>query len=184
MMSGFSSSSWLSWCLVTLEIYALMLGTRWYAYDLIADRTNMALTVRHQTVKRLPNDGKVHAILRCVRCGHTKPFHNEISDEHVQQLKDRVVCSKCRSKEITLDLFSLEAQRVPTLSRQSAKKCIVCGSEISEITLEAVPHTLCCSEHLDQNPRAQIRIIEPMGSRDDFKKDSASNWSRATRPKF
>lgn len=155
-----------------------------YAYDLLVDRTNMALTVRNQTVKRLPNDGKVHAILRCVRCGHTKSFQHQIGDDYVQRLKDRAVCSKCRSKEITLDLFSLENQRVPTLGRQLAKKCIVCGSEISEITLEAVPHTLCCSEHLNQNPPARIRIVEPMGSREDFKKDSASNWSRATRPKF
>ena len=161
-----------------------MLVTICYAYDLLSDRTIMALTVRHQTVKRLPNNGKVHAILRCVRCGHTKSFQHEIGDDYVQQLKDRAVCSKCRSKEITIDLFSLETQRIPTLDRQLAKKCIVCGSEISEITLEAVPHTLCCSEHLNQNPPAGTRIIEPMGSREDFKKDSASNWSRATQPKF
>lgn len=154
-----------------------------YSYSFIY-RSTMALVVRNQSVKRLPNDGKVHAILRCVRCGHTKSFHEEIGNEYVQQLKDHAVCSKCRSKEITIDLFSLESPSGSMLHHQSAKKCIVCGSEISEITLEAVPHTLCCSEHLDQNPPARTRIVEPMGSREDFKKDSASNWSRATRPKF
>jgi hypothetical protein len=161
-----------------------MLATITHSCELFFDRTDMALTVRNQTVKRLPNGGKVHAILRCVRCGHTKSFHQEIGDEYVQRLRDRAVCSKCRSKEITLDLFSLETQRVPTLDLQSARKCIVCGLEIAEITLEAVPHTLCCSEHLNQNPPARPRVVEPMGSREDFKKDSASNWSRATRPKF
>ena len=142
----------------------------------------MTLTVRNQSVKRLPMDGRAHAILRCVRCGHRKPFYEEISSEYTQELK-KSVCKKCNSKEITLDLFFLEKPVSSPIHRQPTKKCIVCGSEILEITLEAVPHTRCCSEHLNQNPPAATRIVEPIGSREDFKKDSASNWSRATRPK-
>lgn len=154
------------------------------SYHLHLYRIKMTLTVRNQSVKRLPNDGKVHAILRCVRCGHTKSFHEEIGNEYVKRLKDHAVCSKCRSKKITLDLFSLESTAGPTLHRQSVKKCIVCGLAISELTLESVPHTLCCSVHLDQNPLARPKIKEPMGSREDFKRDSASNFGRASRPKF
>ena len=147
-------------------------------------RMKMVVTVRYQSVKCLPNGGKVHAILRCVKCGHTKLFQEEIGNEHFRRLADHAVCSKCHSKEITLDLFSEKSAPAPQSNRQSVKNCVICGSEISELTLEVVPHTLCCSEHLNQNPPARTRIVEPMGSREDFKKDSGSNWSRARKPKF
>ena len=74
----------------------------------------MTLTVRNQSVKRLPMDGRAHAILRCVRCGHRKPFYEEISSEYTQEIK-KSFCKKCNSKEITLDLFFLGSEPIKVL---------------------------------------------------------------------
>lgn len=93
-----------------------------------------------------------------------------------------MICSRCGARRAILDLFEA-AVSVSHLVRVGPRKCRVCGVEISELTLEAVPHTECCSEHLDQNPRAKVRLEEPVGSREDFKRDSGANFSEVSRPK-
>ncbi len=149
---------------------------------------NMACEIRHQYVKRLTpgSKGDVHAVLRCSRssCGHKKYFYEIISDDHQKALKNKSVCSRCGCKDSTLDLFLVQASQARFVARQEHRMCKVCGAEIAEHTLEHAPHTVCCAEHLDHNPPAKPVIVEPMGSREDFKKDSASNWSLSTKPKF
>lgn len=140
------------------------------------------LVVRRQRVGRLPGDGKIAANIRCSVCGHSKSYVEPPSNDHIRELERRMICSRCGARRATLDLFEVAAPDSP-VGRVGPRKCLVCGAEISELTLEAVPHTECCSEHLDQNPQAKVRLEEPVGSREDFKRDSGANFSEASRPK-
>ena len=148
----------------------------------------MTCKIRHQDVKSLTirREGEVHAVLRCSRstCGHKKYFYEKVSDDDQQALINKSVCSRCGCKDSTLDLFSLQVYHANLVATRANRKCKVCGVAIAEHTLEHAPHTVCCAEHLDYNPPAKPVIIEPMGTREDFKQDSASNWGRSTKPKF
>lgn len=140
------------------------------------------LEIRRQRVVRLPGGGKIAATIRCSACGHSKSFAEPPSDDHVRELERRMICSRCGARRATLDLFDV-AVPASRLVRVGPRKCRVCGVEISELTLEAVPHTECCSEHLAHNPQVAVRTEEPVGSREDFKRDSGANFSAASRPK-
>lgn len=140
------------------------------------------LVVRYQEVGRLPGDGKISAIIRCGTCGHSKPFADPPSDDHVRELKRRIICLQCGARHATLGFLKVAVQ-TSRLVRFGTRKCRVCGLEISELTLEAVPHTECCRVHLDQNPQAKVCVEELLGSRVDFKRDSGANFSEALRPK-
>lgn len=137
--------------------------------------------IRH--VIKLPLSGTLCATICCKNCGHNKAFYDPTPDEELTTLADKAYCSKCHSKDAVLEIFKKSTSTPRSDTQNSSKKCAVCNQEIAEHTIEAVPHTICCSLHLDQNPIAKVKVVEPVGSREDFKKDSASNWSRATKPK-
>lgn len=143
----------------------------------------VTFSLRTHLVRRIPKDGSANAILRCIRCGHTRSFPKLPDDGQVRQWKAKAICSRCKSRDITLDLFRLEnpaARPAPAPS----KACVVCGQQIDPMTLEVVPYTRCCTEHFSHNPQVSTRIREPMGSREDFKRDSAANFGRARSPSF
>jgi RNA polymerase-binding transcription factor DksA len=53
--------------------------------------------------------------------------------------------------------------------------CLSCGEEIPEKRLEALPGTKLCVDCAASNPNEnnRKRIAEPLGSRDDYKRDRA-----------
>jgi RNA polymerase-binding transcription factor DksA len=59
-----------------------------------------------------------------------------------------------------------------------SKECTVCGRIIPPARLAAVPDTEFCVDHADQWGRNPKRFIaEPLGTRDDWKRDRAS-WKK------
>ena len=82
-----------------------------------------------------------------------------------------------------LIFFKSKKKNLPRLNIHQ-RKCIVCNEEISEHTLFSLLHTKCCSKHLDHNPTVIPKLDEPLGTREDFKRDSASNWVRSKSSKF
>ena len=144
----------------------------------------MDVEVRYHTVKVLPINGTLHAAIRCKNCSHKKSFAEPFNGDKLEKFKAHAYCSKCSKKTFSIDIFQIEEVASKQTRFSSKKKCIVCDREISEKTLFALPHTKCCSEHLDSNPTVIPKADEPLGTREDFKKDSASNWSRAQSNKF
>lgn len=139
----------------------------------------MTIDVRHYQVKVLPLDGKLHASIRCKKCRHKKNILEPISAEIIKKWENKGYCSKCKSKNFSIDVFTLA--KVSSFQAPSTRKklCLVCKNEISDETLFALPHTLCCGDHLDHNPAVIPKLDEPLGTREDFKKDSRSNWARS-----
>ena len=109
----------------------------------------MPIELRYHQVKVLPLGGKLHAAVRCKVCSHKKNLFEPLGKDKIQ------------------------------VKTSKEKRCIVCDEVISESTLQAVPKTKCCSKHLDSNPTVIPKLDEPLGTREDFKKDSASNWVRS-----
>ena len=62
------------------------------------------------------------------------------------------------------------------------RKCKECGKQIAEHTIMARPDTKYCSEHIQLNETI-LPTQDIIGSRQDFKKDSARNKFRAGLPK-
>lgn len=139
----------------------------------------MKIDLRHHQVKVLPLDGKLHASLRCKKCHHKKNILEPLSDEIIKKWENRGYCSKCNSRNFSIDVFTLSKTSSNQAESTRKKLCLVCKNEISEETLFALPHTLCCSDHLDENPTVIPKLNEPLGTREDFKKDSGSNWARS-----
>ena len=144
----------------------------------------MPVEVRINSVAILPLDGKLHASVRCKKCSHKKNIYEELSDEKLQNFKKGAYCSKCRSRDFSINIFQVQKKEPAQTKYSSKKKCIVCDEEISEQTLFSLPHTKCCSKHLDHNPTVIPKLDEPLGTREDFKRDSASNWVRSKSSKF
>ena len=140
--------------------------------------------VRWHIVKTLPLDGRLFGSIRCKKCGRKKSIFDPITDTILAKLKEKSVCSVCKSKSFSIDMFQLETSNSEQLKFSTDKKCKECGAVIEKRTLLAVPHTQCCSLHLTSNPGIKNKISEPLGSREDFKKDSSSNWSRSRHNKL
>jgi RNA polymerase-binding transcription factor DksA len=62
------------------------------------------------------------------------------------------------------------------------RKCKECGKEIAEHTMMARPDTKYCGEHIQLN-NTMLPTHDMIGSRQDFKKDSARNKFRSGLPK-
>ena len=139
----------------------------------------MVIDVRYHSVKILPNGGTLHAAVRCKNCSHKITILEPFTKDKVENFKQHAICSKCHKRNFSIDVFELTESETSQTKFSGKKKCIVCGIEIAESTLFALPHTKCCSDHLDSNPAVIPKVDEPLGTREDFKKDSASNWSRA-----
>jgi len=146
----------------------------------------MVASISYIECETLPENGTVHAIIKCRDCMHEKSFSSPITGIQLDALKYNVVCSQCEKKnKISIYIYSQRASRIKQQTKFSNQKnCIVCGVEISESTLFALPHTKCCSEHLSSNPTVTPKIEEPLGTREDFKKDSTSNWVNSRKNKL
>ena len=140
--------------------------------------------VRKHIIRTLPLEGRLFGAIRCKKCGNKKNIFDPITEKILSELKEKSVCSACRAKSFSIDIFQLETSNSEQLKFSTDKKCTECGAVIEERTLLAVPHTQCCSLHLTSNPGIKNKILEPLGSREDFKKDSSSNWSRSRHNKL
>ena len=139
----------------------------------------MSVNIRYHSVKELPNKGRLHASIACKKCTHVKSFLDPVSKEIITQWEEKAFCSKCKSRDFFIDVFEVEKLTTSPRKTGTGKYCIVCGDEIEEQTLFAVPHTKCCRKHLRSNPTVKTELNEPLGTREDFKKDSRSNWGRS-----
>ena len=137
------------------------------------------IDVRNHIVRSLPLEGRLFGAIRCKKCGNKKNIFDPITENSLTELKEKGVCSACRSKSFSIDIFKLETSNSKQTKFSIVKKCMECEEVIAEHTLMAVPHTQCCSLHLSSNPGIKNKISEPLGTREDFKKDSSSNWARA-----
>ena len=63
--------------------------------------------------------------------------------------------------------------------RPSDKLCVVCGEPITIGRARALPETKVCIDCAAHRPAEPRRIDEPLGNRDDFKKDSGKNFGSA-----
>ena len=139
----------------------------------------MPIELRYHQVKVLPLGGKLHAAVRCKVCSHKKNLFEPLGKDKIPEWEKRAICSKCNARDFSIDIFEIANEVGVQVKTAKEKRCIVCDEVISESTLQAVPKTKCCSKHLDSNPTVIPKLDEPLGTREDFKKDSASNWVRS-----
>ena len=121
---------------------------------------------------RKPNGSDVSVKIICKRCYHSWASREALSDTKIKKLPKSSICSKCNIKMFWVDIYQAEKLLKSPASLidvpgPRANLCNVCKEPISELTLATVPHTVCCSEHLDQNPRTTVIVGEPTGTRED-----------------
>jgi len=152
------------------------------------------------------------AKLTCNACGYSHAFF--AGGAKLTEPYSRYSCGKCSGRVLTYHVYELVQRRPkrraaplpvrhptePEGSRSApvslrpwrdqstpvrAKKkfCAECSEPIADHTLMARPDTRYCSKHLTMN-HAILPSQDTFGSREDFKKDSGSNWSNARKPKF
>lgn len=110
--------------------------------------------------------------VRCEACGREA----KISEANRGK---RLRCSHCGGVGKTIRWLSPEPV-VETPSVIARDKCIRCGTIIPEIRLQSKPETRLCIDCEHSHPPTQTKrvVVEPLGSREAYKRDRAS-WKRS-----
>ena len=135
--------------------------------------------------------------IKCRACDHTvdggrdlllsllQKLNIEVTLEDELNIRDlvsnrfRLSCSGCGTKGPSIVSMAPlgEASRV---SKNEEDLCVACGIEIEAERIKAIPNTLyckVCAELSGGGSKARVES-EPLGSRDDFRKDRAS-WQKS-----
>ncbi|WP_394730009.1 TraR/DksA C4-type zinc finger protein [Altererythrobacter sp. GH1-8] len=139
----------------------------------------------------------------CSDCGHAKGAQETLEGSHLLEKLDegglravlhRLICSQCHGRNIALvdrdigvarantemnsdDLSGSENREMLDTDRAPSEKlCVTCGEPISEGRVRALPDTTVCVDCASLHPKTKRIAYEPMGSREDYKKDSGRNF--------